>query len=84
MESNYSWAVVGPLQCKHILNIIKCWLNVLCCSIGDIVHQSPGNLEPQHLKMLLSCLQTSNNPSDRCRILLTLGNAAAFTVNQVQ
>uniref|UniRef100_A0A671Y477 Armadillo repeat containing 10 n=1 Tax=Sparus aurata TaxID=8175 RepID=A0A671Y477_SPAAU len=38
--------------------------------------------EPQHLKMLLSCLQTSSNPSDRCRILLTLGNAAAFTVNQ--
>lgn len=49
---------------------------------GDIIHQSPGNLEPQHLKMLLSCLQTSNNPSDKCRILVTLGNAAAFTVNQ--
>ncbi|KAM7396560.1 hypothetical protein PAMP_019593 [Pampus punctatissimus] len=49
---------------------------------GDIIHQSPGNLEPQHLKMLLSCLKTSNNPSDRCRFLLTLGNAAAFTVNQ--
>uniref|UniRef100_A0A3Q4BDX6 Armadillo repeat-containing domain-containing protein n=1 Tax=Mola mola TaxID=94237 RepID=A0A3Q4BDX6_MOLML len=32
--------------------------------------------------MLLSCLQTSNSPSDRSRILLTLGNAAAFTVNQ--
>uniref|UniRef100_A0A8C3G6P4 Armadillo repeat containing 10 n=1 Tax=Cyclopterus lumpus TaxID=8103 RepID=A0A8C3G6P4_CYCLU len=43
---------------------------------------SPGNLDPQHLKMLLSCLQTSNNPLDRCRILLTLGNSAAFTVNQ--
>lgn len=54
------------------------------CSTDDIIHQSPGNLEPQHLKMLLSCLQTSCNPSDRCRILLTLGNAAAFTVNQVQ
>lgn len=48
------------------------------------MQESPGNLEPQHLKMLLSCLQTSNNASDRCRILLTLGNAAAFTVNQVQ
>lgn len=47
---------------------------------GDIIHQSPNNLEPQHLKILLSCLQ--NNPSDRCRVLLTLGNAAAFTVNQ--
>uniref|UniRef100_A0A8C3A9J5 Armadillo repeat containing 10 n=1 Tax=Cyclopterus lumpus TaxID=8103 RepID=A0A8C3A9J5_CYCLU len=49
---------------------------------GEIIHQSPGNLDPQHLKMLLSCLQTSNNPLDRCRILLTLGNSAAFTVNQ--
>ncbi|XP_029010778.1 armadillo repeat-containing protein 10 [Betta splendens] len=49
---------------------------------GDITHQSTGNLEPQHLKMLLSCLQTSSNPSDTCQILLTLGNAAAFTVNQ--
>ncbi|KAM9855012.1 armadillo repeat-containing protein 10 [Aulostomus maculatus] len=49
---------------------------------GDIIHQSSGNLEPQHLRMLLSCLQTCSSPSDRCRILLTLGNAAAFTVNQ--
>lgn len=60
-------------------------LDVVCprpvdVASGDITHQSPGNLEPQHLKMLLSCLQT--NPSDRCQILLTLGNAAAFTVNQ--
>lgn len=43
---------------------------------------SAGNLEPQHLKMLLSCLQTSNNQEDTCRILVTLGNASAFTVNQ--
>lgn len=62
-------------------------LDVICprpadTASGDIIHQSPDNLEPQHLKMLLSCLQTSNNPSDRCRILLTLGNSAAFTVNQ--
>ncbi|XP_029953050.1 armadillo repeat-containing protein 10 [Salarias fasciatus] len=62
-------------------------LDVVCprpvdVTSGDIIHQSPNNLEPQHLKMLLSCLQNSNNPSDRCRILLTLGNAAAFTVNQ--
>lgn len=49
---------------------------------SDITQQSPGSLEPQHLKMLLSCLQTSNNHSDRCQILLTLGNASAFTVNQ--
>ncbi|KAG7522820.1 armadillo repeat-containing protein 10 [Solea senegalensis] len=62
-------------------------LDVVCprpahVASGDIIHQSPGNLEPQHLKMLLSCLQTSNNQSERCQILLTLGNAAAFTVNQ--
>lgn len=59
-------------------------LDVVCPrpASGDIIHQSPDNLEPQHLKMLLSCLQTSDNPSDRCRILLTVGNAAAFTVNQ--
>ncbi|XP_006789567.1 armadillo repeat-containing protein 10 [Neolamprologus brichardi] len=62
-------------------------LDVICprpadTASGDIIHQSPDNLEPQHLKMLLSCLKTSNNPTDRCRILLTLGNSAAFTVNQ--
>ncbi|KAJ0069689.1 hypothetical protein NL108_012339 [Boleophthalmus pectinirostris] len=43
---------------------------------------SAGHLEPKHLKMLLSCLQSSNNQDDKCRILLTLGNASAFTVNQ--
>ncbi|CAL1592099.1 unnamed protein product [Knipowitschia caucasica] len=43
---------------------------------------SAGNLEPKHLKMLLSCLQTSINPDEKCRILITLGNASAFTVNQ--
>ncbi|XP_026167047.1 armadillo repeat-containing protein 10 [Mastacembelus armatus] len=62
-------------------------LDVVCprpvdVASGDIIHQSPGNLEPQHLRMLLACLQTSNSSSDRCKILLTLGNAAAFTVNQ--
>ncbi|CAJ1056936.1 armadillo repeat-containing protein 10 [Xyrichtys novacula] len=62
-------------------------LDVVCprpadIASGDIIHQSPDNLDPQHLKMLLSCLQTNTNPSDKCRILVTLGNAAAFTVNQ--
>ncbi|XP_028305845.1 armadillo repeat-containing protein 10 [Gouania willdenowi] len=62
-------------------------LDVVCprpvdATPGGAIPQLPNNLEPQHLKMLLSCLQTSNDPSDRCRILLTLGNAAAFTVNQ--
>ncbi|XP_028263222.1 armadillo repeat-containing protein 10 [Parambassis ranga] len=62
-------------------------LDVVCprsvdVASGDIIHQSPDNLEPQHLNKLLSCLQTTDNPSDRCRILITLGNSAAFTVNQ--
>lgn len=50
---------------------------------GNIIHQSVSNLEPQHLNMLLTCLKSSNSTSERCRLLLTLGNAAAFTVNQV-
>uniref|UniRef100_H3D3J8 Armadillo repeat containing 10 n=1 Tax=Tetraodon nigroviridis TaxID=99883 RepID=H3D3J8_TETNG len=49
---------------------------------GDIIHASSGNLEPQHLKVLLSRLQSSGDPAESQRILLTLGNAAAFTVNQ--
>lgn len=51
-------------------------------SPDEIMNQSPNNLEPEHLKMLLTCLQTGDNPSGRCRILVTLGNAAAFTTNQ--
>ncbi|TNN00626.1 armadillo repeat-containing protein 10 [Takifugu flavidus] len=61
-------------------------LDIVCpgpeVAADDIIHASSGNLEPQHLKMLLSSLQTSNNPSERRQLLLTLGNAAAFTVNQ--
>lgn len=34
--------------------------------------------------MLLSCLQDTDDPTQKCRVLRTLGNAAAFTVNQVQ
>lgn len=49
---------------------------------SDIVKKSPGSLEPQHLEMLLSLLQSNSNPSDRAQILLTLGNTAAFTINQ--
>lgn len=51
---------------------------------GQIIHQSPNKLELHHLKMLLSRLQTSDDPSDRTQFLLTLANAAAFTVNQNQ
>lgn len=58
-------------------------MNRLFACADDVIHASSGNLEPRHLKTLLSSLQTSNNPSERRQILLTLGNAAAFTVNQV-
>ncbi|KAM8892110.1 armadillo repeat-containing protein 10 [Spinachia spinachia] len=62
-------------------------LDVVCprpvnVASGEVIPQSSGALDPQHLKMLLSCLKTSSDPPDRCRILLTLGNSAAFTVNQ--
>ncbi|XP_061628903.1 armadillo repeat-containing protein 10 [Phyllopteryx taeniolatus] len=60
-------------------------LDVVCPpaeKADDIIHHSAGNLEPKHLKTLLACLQTSTNTPDRCRLLLTLGNAAAFTINQ--
>ncbi|XP_033823865.1 armadillo repeat-containing protein 10 [Periophthalmus magnuspinnatus] len=43
---------------------------------------SAGNLEPKHLKTLLSCLQFSNSQDDKCRMLLTLANASAFVINQ--
>ncbi|KAL3061715.1 hypothetical protein OYC64_009794 [Pagothenia borchgrevinki] len=76
----------GTLQPGSLLARVS-GLDVVCPrpvggASGDLAHQSPGNLDPQHLKMLLSCLQTSNNTTDKCRILLTLGNSAAFTVNQ--
>ncbi|XP_064199530.1 armadillo repeat-containing protein 10 [Anguilla rostrata] len=48
----------------------------------EILSQSPGNLQPHHIEMLLSLLETNSNPSDRMQILVTLGNAAAFSVNQ--
>ncbi|KAJ8382055.1 hypothetical protein SKAU_G00028330 [Synaphobranchus kaupii] len=48
----------------------------------DIFSQSPGNLQPHHIEMLLSLLETNPNPSDRIQVLVTLGNAAAFSVNQ--
>ncbi|MBN3298357.1 ARM10 protein, partial [Amia calva] len=51
-------------------------------SSGEILSKSPGSLEPQHLEMLLSLLQSSPDPSERTQILVTLGNSAAFSVNQ--
>ncbi|KTF91808.1 hypothetical protein cypCar_00013157 [Cyprinus carpio] len=49
---------------------------------NDIHSKSAGSLEPRHLSMLLSLLQSSPNPEERRNVLVTLGNAAAFTVNQ--
>ncbi|XP_016330648.1 armadillo repeat-containing protein 10-like [Sinocyclocheilus anshuiensis] len=49
---------------------------------SDILSKSAASLEPRHLSMLLSLLQSSPNPEERRKVLVTLGNAAAFTVNQ--
>ncbi|KAJ8262079.1 hypothetical protein GJAV_G00161940 [Gymnothorax javanicus] len=49
---------------------------------GEIVSQSAGNLQPRHIEMLLALLETNSNPPDRIQVLVTLGNAAAFSVNQ--
>ncbi|XP_048015025.1 armadillo repeat-containing protein 10 [Megalobrama amblycephala] len=49
---------------------------------SDIHSKSAASLEPRHLSMLLSLLQSSPNPEERRNVLVTLGNAAAFTVNQ--
>lgn len=48
----------------------------------DVYSRSAASLEPRHLSMLLSLLQSSPNPEERRKVLVTLGNAAAFTVNQ--
>ncbi|KAM9469897.1 armadillo repeat-containing protein 10 [Clarias gariepinus] len=49
---------------------------------SEILSKSPSSLEPRHLSMLLSLLQSSPSPTERTQVLITLGNAAAFTVNQ--
>lgn len=72
-------STVCPVVYMHLASLRHCF-----SSSGDIISRSPGSLEPQHLKMLLSLLQGSPNPSDRAQILITLGNTAAFTVNQVR
>ncbi|KAL2093923.1 hypothetical protein ACEWY4_011235 [Coilia grayii] len=48
----------------------------------DILTKSPGCLEPRHIGMLLSLLQSGPNTSERSQVLITLGNSAAFSVNQ--
>lgn len=48
----------------------------------EIVSQSAGNLQPRHIEMLLALLETNPSPPDKIQVLVTLGNAAAFSVNQ--
>ncbi|CAL8295182.1 unnamed protein product [Boreogadus saida] len=48
----------------------------------EIDSKSPGTLNRENIKMLLWCLQTSSEQTDRCRVLVTLGNAAAFSAHQ--
>ncbi|XP_077598849.1 armadillo repeat-containing protein 10 [Stigmatopora nigra] len=61
-------------------------LDVVCPpnDASDVMtQQCAGDLEPQHLKLLLTRLKTSNNSAPvKCQLLVTLGNAAAFTLNQ--
>ncbi|KAG7329640.1 hypothetical protein KOW79_007814 [Hemibagrus wyckioides] len=49
---------------------------------SEVFSKSPSSLEPRHLSMLLSLVQSSPSPTERKQVLITLGNAAAFTVNQ--
>ncbi|XP_051979000.1 armadillo repeat-containing protein 10-like [Xyrauchen texanus] len=49
---------------------------------SGIHSKSATSLEPRHLSILLSLLQSSPDPEERRKVLVTLGNAAAFTVNQ--
>ncbi|KAM4748256.1 armadillo repeat-containing protein 10 isoform 2-T2 [Rhinophrynus dorsalis] len=48
----------------------------------ETVPTSASNLEPHHLKKLLDVFATSTDSSLREQILITLGNSAAFSVNQ--
>jgi hypothetical protein len=82
-------AVVRDVQGKR--TILQKQINCFHHSSHSIVFltevidsKSPGNLKPENIKMLLWCLQTSSEQTDRCRVLVTLGNAAAFSANQVQ
>ncbi|XP_075998648.1 armadillo repeat-containing protein 10 isoform X2 [Genypterus blacodes] len=74
----------GSMQPGSLLAKVS-GLDVVSCRGSDTKDEgdsAPGSLEPQHLQVLLSCLQASSSPAERTQILLTLGNAAAFTVNQ--
>ncbi|XP_060741620.1 armadillo repeat-containing protein 10 [Tachysurus vachellii] len=72
----------GSLMAKVSgFNVVSGNMNTEVAS-GEIFSKSPSSLEPGHLSVLLSVLQSSPNPTERKQVLITLGNAAAFTVNQ--
>eukprot|EP00062_Callorhinchus_milii_P006701 gi/632947516/ref/XP_007889084.1/ PREDICTED: armadillo repeat-containing protein 10 [Callorhinchus milii] len=49
---------------------------------GSVLANSPDNVDQQHLQVVLSLLQENSDVSTQERALVTLGNSAAFTVNQ--
>lgn len=57
-------------------------LTVNGSTTDELLSKSPNSLEPHHLEMLFSLLQTHPDPSARIQVLVTLGNSAAFSVNQ--
>ncbi|XP_033888531.3 armadillo repeat-containing protein 10 isoform X2 [Acipenser ruthenus] len=57
-------------------------LTVNGSTTDELLSKSPNSLEPHHLEMLFSLLQTNPDPSARIQVLVTLGNSAAFSVNQ--
>ncbi|XP_067915352.1 armadillo repeat-containing protein 10 isoform X1 [Heterodontus francisci] len=49
---------------------------------GFVLAKSPNALEQQHLQVVLGLLQGTSDASTRELALVTVGNSAAFTVNQ--
>ncbi|XP_062403654.1 armadillo repeat-containing protein 10 isoform X2 [Sardina pilchardus] len=76
----------GSLMAKvsgfDVVGVRKSPSQVTAEASTDILKRSPNCLEPRHIGMLLSLLQRSPTPSERSQVLVTLGNSAAFTVNQ--
>ncbi|XP_076879031.1 armadillo repeat-containing protein 10 [Brachyhypopomus gauderio] len=73
---------VGPTVAVLPQTSLQVGRNDALLGAGEILSKSPGVLEPRHLNVLLSVLQTSPSPTEKRDVLITLGNAAAFTANQ--
>ncbi|XP_063052091.1 armadillo repeat-containing protein 10 [Engraulis encrasicolus] len=76
----------GSLMAKvsgfNVVGVPKTPSQVTAEASKDLITKSPDCLEPRHIGMLLSLLQSSPNFSERSQVLITLGNSAAFTTNQ--